>query len=46
MLKALIQSQSMIKYHQKIYANTTHSQLHSRPMILKEIEQILWGKEN
>lgn len=46
MLKALIQSQSMIKYHQKIYANTTHSQLYSRPMILKEIEQILWGKEN
>ena len=46
MLKALIQSQSMIKYHQKIYANTTHSQLHSRPIILKEIEQILWGKEN
>lgn len=46
MLKALIQSQPMIKYHQKIYANTTHSQLHSRPIILKEIEQILWGKEN
>lgn len=45
MLRALIQSHPTIKYHQKIYPNTTHSQLHNRPLILKEIEQILWGKE-
>lgn len=45
MLKALIQSHPTIKYYQKIYPHTTHSQLHDRPLILKKIEQIMWGKE-
>ncbi len=46
MLRALIQSHPTIEYHQKIYHNTTHSQLHDRPLILNKIEQILWGKES
>lgn len=46
MLRALIQSHPTISYHQRIYANTTHSQLHSRPVILNQIERILWGKED
>ncbi|MGN1283237.1 MAG: alpha/beta hydrolase [Limosilactobacillus sp.] len=45
MLRALIKSHPTIKYYQKIYPNTTHSQLHDRPLILRKIEQILWGKE-
>lgn len=45
MLRALVQSHPTINYHQKIYANTTHSQLHDRSVILKTIARILWGKE-
>lgn len=45
MLRALIKSHPTITYHQKIYPNTTHSQLHDRPLILRQIERILWGKE-
>lgn len=45
MLRALIKSHPTITYHQKIYPNTTHSQLHNRTVILKQIAQILWGKE-
>ncbi len=45
MLRALIKSHPTITCHQKIYPNTTHSQLHDRPLILRQIERILWGKE-
>ena len=45
MLRALIKSHPTITYHQKIYPNTTHSQLQDRPLILRQIERILWGKE-
>lgn len=45
MLKALIQSHPTIEYHQKNYRNTSHTQLHDRPLILRQIRQILWGKE-
>lgn len=45
MIQALIRSHPMIRYHQKTYQNTTHSQLHNRQIILQKIEQLLWGKE-
>lgn len=44
MLKSLVGTHPTISYHQKIYPQTTHTQLHNRETILKEIAKILWGK--
>lgn len=42
MIQALIRSHPMIKYYQRIYKNTSHSQLHDRIAILNYIKHILW----
>lgn len=45
MLRALVASHPTINYHQKIYQDTTHTQLHERTIILNYIARILWKKE-
>lgn len=43
MLQALVKTHPTISYHQKIYPQTTHTQLHNRRVILDQIAKILWG---
>lgn len=45
MLRSLIKDHPTIKYHQKIYENTTHSQLHDQQETLNYIADQLWKKE-
>lgn len=44
MLKSLIKAHPSIEYHQKVYPQTTHYQLHHRTKILNSIANILWGR--
>lgn len=45
MLKALIGTHPSIKYYQRVYPQTTHTQLHTRLNILQQIVKILWKKD-
>ena len=45
MLKSLIKDHPTIQYHQRVYSQTTHRQLHDRTAILNRIADELWMKE-
>lgn len=43
MLKTLVREKHL-HYHERVYRNTTHPQLHQRTAIFKDIQRVLWGK--
>ncbi len=46
MLRSLVKDHPTISYQQRIYPNTTHSQLHARKTIFRYIAHQLWGKDD
>ena len=46
MLRSLVKGHPTISYQQKIYPNTTHSQLHARKAIFHYVAHQLWGKDD
>ncbi|WP_301876244.1 alpha/beta hydrolase [Limosilactobacillus oris] len=46
MLRSLVKGHPTISYLQKIYPNTTHSQLHARKAIFHYVAHQLWGKDD
>ena len=44
MLKTLIKHKH-VHYHQHIFTDTTHTELHQRVKIIKKIAHVIWGKE-
>lgn len=43
MLRTLVKEKH-VHYHERVYQNTTHPQLHQRVAIFKDIQRVLWGK--
>lgn len=41
MMRILVK-RAACRYHEHVYANTSHSQLHQRKQIIKDVGQILW----
>lgn len=46
MLRSLVKGHPTISYQQRIYPNTTHSQLHARKVIFRYVAHQLWGKDD
>ena len=44
MLKTLIKHKH-VKYHQHIFDNTSHTELHQHVKIIRRIEHVIWGKD-